>query len=739
MPTPAARPIDWLLFIVVMALAAGTSIPAPLDDFQERPSVAALSASAGRGESWIDGERILGGQREMVLDGSVLRIIWDGADYAPDKLDATGLGGVDLTQGGRPARVVLEAEEVRAPVELRLIIYSDDRRVSSLRLELGAGTESRAAADLSELSRQVGGANLADVGAVVLELPASAALQLKSLRFEAQSGSARQQAAQRPKPRAQSPRGPAIPVMVVTQDGDTPPGSGGDPVTSLNAPFTNADGEVGFTGAITGGMTHNFVWFDGGITFVDSTVMGMTLSGGESTMGIGDSGQFIYSPSVDGDDAVWTHNGLLAVDGTQAPGFPMGTNSTFHSRPTMLPGGRAHWVSGFNESGGTSTEGRMLYTSPDAMPGTIAVVLRSDDLIGGFTIDRPSGIDFDYHVSDNGAHHIQTLLMDTGSTTDDDFVYVDGALVARETDPTGPGDNWDNFDSVSINDAGHYLFSGDTDGATGSDEFIAYDGTIAVREGDTIGGVTLTSSASVQALSISNLGQALHLWSISGGTEVLFLASDASDLSGTSLPLLRTGDMVDVDGNGTADATVTDFNASGVIGPGLSLAEDGRQFVEVDLDYGAGDLEAVIALTAKTSDLTIGKTVDNPGPVFGGDVLTYTIEVHNNGNAAATNVVVLDPVPAMTTYVAASCTTSQGTCSLNGANVEFLLGILNPASMATMTFQAQLDPPPLPPGTIVNENYTVDSSLTDPIAGPAVTVVLVPAELIEFESLAGGG
>ncbi|NJL30014.1 MAG: hypothetical protein HC897_20035 [Thermoanaerobaculia bacterium] len=361
------------------------------------------------------------------------------------------------------------------------------------------------------------------------------------------------------------------------------------PVTSLNTPFTNADGEVGLTGALdNGGASDSFVWFDTGIVWRNSSAVGVTLSGSESTMGVGDMGQFIYSTAVDGNDAVWTQNGALAIDSDPAPGFPGGTITTFHSRPTMIPSGQAFWISGFNASGGTSTEGRMLYTSTDGTPATISVVLRSDDMIGGLAIDRPSGVDFDYQISDNGAHHIQVLQMDTGSTTDDDHVYVDGAFVARETSPTGQGDGWDNFDSVSINNSGDYLFSGDTDGATTSDEFIAYNATIALREGATIGGVTLTNGSTVQALSLDNLGQAVHSWLVSGGAETLFFAPDASDLLGTSIPLLQVGDTVDVDGDGTGDATVTDLNASGVIGPGLSLAEDQRVYVEVDLDFGAG-------------------------------------------------------------------------------------------------------------------------------------------------------
>ncbi len=389
--------------------------------------------------------------------------------------------------------------------------------------------------------------------------------------------------------------GAVTPVAVIAQDGDFPTGGNGGEVNTLNAPFTDGNGVPGFTGAVTGEVSSNFVWYATGITWLNiSALPDHTLTGAESTMGVGTSGQFVYSPSIDGDDGVWSQNGLLAVEATQAPGFPPGVNSTFHSRPQMSDGGQAHWVAGFNDAGGTTTLGRVLYTSSDATPGNTVVVLRSDDMIGGFPIDRPSGVDFDYNFSGDNTHLITVLQLDTGSTVNDDHVYVDGTLVAREASPDGDGDNWDNFDNVSINNSGHYLFSGDTDGATASDEFIAYDGAIALREGDTVGGVVLTTVATVQALSINDLGQAVHFWNAGG--ERLFYAFDAADLRGSSVQILAVGDSVDVDGDGTPDATVTDFNGSQGIGPSLDLDEDGRLLIEVDLNYGAGDLEAEIAL-----------------------------------------------------------------------------------------------------------------------------------------------
>lgn len=380
-----------------------------------------------------------------------------------------------------------------------------------------------------------------------------------------------------------------IMATLVVKGGDTPPPAPGA-VSSLNAPFTDGNGKIGFTGS----AGEHFVWYDTGISWLSSDGLPSVLSGAEGTMGVSNNGGFVYSPSVDGNDSVWTHNGLLLAENTPAPGFPPPVTGTFNSRPTMLPNGASYWVAGVSFTGGTSTEGRVLYTSSDSTPGTITPVIASDDLVGGLPIDRPSGVGFDYQISDDGSHHIHDLLLDTGSTTDDGIVYVDGAIIARESLASGSGDNWDNFDSMSINNAGNFLFSGDTDGATASDEFIAYNGVIAIREGDSIDGIALTSAASVQAVSLNNLGHAAFIWSYSGG-ETLFFACDASDLANSSVAVLTTGDELDYDG-GVLNATVNDFNASSTIGPGLWLAEDGRVFVELDVDFGIGEVEAIFGL-----------------------------------------------------------------------------------------------------------------------------------------------
>ena len=389
--------------------------------------------------------------------------------------------------------------------------------------------------------------------------------------------------------------GDVVPADLVVMQGQEAPGAPGRTIDIINAPFTNGVGDVGFTGSLND--ADRYVWFGAGVTFLASEALPVVLTGGEATMGVSDAGGWIYSPSIDGSDGVWTHEGELARENVQAPGFPAGTTSTFHSRPRMYANGTACWIAGFNETGGTSSEGRMLYRSTDATPATISVVLRCDDMIGGLPIDRPSGVDFDFDFSDDAQHHIHVLLMDTGGTTDDGRVYVDGAFVAAEASPIpGGAENWDNFDIVSINTAGNHIFTGDTDGATTTDEFIAYNGGIVVREGDTLDGVTLVSAASLRAASINNLDEVAHIWGVSGGAEILFVG-DGPDLGASSVALLMTGDMLDFDGDGVGDATVDDFNASTAVGPGLDLGDDGVVYVELDvIPVGGAALEAIVGI-----------------------------------------------------------------------------------------------------------------------------------------------
>ncbi len=382
-----------------------------------------------------------------------------------------------------------------------------------------------------------------------------------------------------------------IAANLVIKEGDA---LGGSTVASVNAPFTNGLGQVGLVVALED--SSRSIWFNGGQIFNSADALPTVLTGGESTMGVGNAGEFVYSPSADGGDTVWGQNGLRLGDGVPAPGFPAGVETTFNSRPQMTDDGSAYWISGFNDGlGGTASIGRMFYRqNPDA---SIDLLLKAGDMIDGLPIALGSAVGFDYHVSGNNANVIVEVNLDTGSTANDGRVLVNNVVVAAEASPTGQGDNWDNFDISSINNAGNYVFSGDTDGDSSVDEFIAYNGVIGLRQGDVIAAGQLDGS--VNAVSINNLNQSVFVWSIDdagGDIETLFFAADAANLSAAQ-KIASVGDTLDIDDDGLPDWVVTDFNASPVIGPGLDLAENGLVYVGVDLDSldGATSVDAIVS------------------------------------------------------------------------------------------------------------------------------------------------
>jgi len=370
---------------------------------------------------------------------------------------------------------------------------------------------------------------------------------------------------------------------IVVKQGDT---VGASTVSTLNAPFTDSAGSVGFVGALSDGQ--RFIWWNDGPVFFSGDALPDVLTGGESTMGVSDTGGFIYSPSVNGNDAVYTHGGALLQNGDPVPCLP-GLYSTYNSRPTMRPDGVAYWCAGTATTSGGSTSNRHLFRAADPTnPSTIERMLGGGDVIEGKTV-KPSANNFNYWISDNGLHHIHVLDMDV---TLNEHLYLDGQFVAQEGSPTGQGDNWSGFDTPSVNNSGDYLFAGDTDGATATDYFVAYNGVIGLREGDTVGGVTLPSGATVRAASLNNQNQAVFIWGLSAA-EWLFYA-DATALSDAAL-ILATGDSLDLDGNEEPDHILTDFNASGVIGPGLDLSDDPFVYVEVDITpIGGASLQAIL-------------------------------------------------------------------------------------------------------------------------------------------------
>jgi len=82
---------------------------------------------------------------------------------------------------------------------------------------------------------------------------------------------------------------------------------------------------------------------------------------------------------------------------------------------------------------------------------------------------------------------------------------------------------------------------------------------------------------------------------------------------------------------------------------------------------------------------------DASGTVTQGDVLRYTIILHNTGAGALSNVGFTDVIPAGLTYVPASATATAGTLAVAGANVTWSsIGTMAPAAVVSATFDVTI-------------------------------------------------
>jgi len=113
------------------------------------------------------------------------------------------------------------------------------------------------------------------------------------------------------------------------------------------------------------------------------------------------------------------------------------------------------------------------------------------------------------------------------------------------------------------------------------------------------------------------------------------------------------------------------------------------------------------------TDLAINMT-DSRDPVLAGDTLSYEITVTNNGSNPANNVVVVDVLPAGTSFLTSAVPCAATASSPNARTCT--LGTLMPGEVRTFTIQVRVDPGlVLASGAdVLNNSATVSADAPDP-------------------------
>ncbi len=417
---------------------------------------------------------------------------------------------------------------------------------------------------------------------------------------------------------AAAPAAAQVTATTLVVEGGPVPGAPGLAVASVGNVATNGIG--GFAVGLSDDMGVSRIYGqnpgDGSLMLLRAegdVLADGTVTGVESFFGVSDSLTELSGTDVDGNQGIYFGDTkvLLEPEATPIPG----TFWTFASAPDVTAIGIGHFVGGFSDTMGGGTTGRGLFSVDTT--GDVKPLIVTGDVVGntgGLTVQNENP-GFGGGLSRDGTFYAYEVRVGSGVSADGVVVVNDDAVVAgsgilREGSAIDaavgglPGEAWDNFDAVKINEAGTLLVTGDTAGPTATDEFLFLDGSIVLREGDSVNGGTLTGASEWADLNES--GDYGVVWGIDDGSD------DLEALIVNGEVVLLEGDAIDFNGDGMIDGTDGVLqNFTGLRNVAIGERVDG--FVDVyftaDFDFNgtlttSDDLEAAVMVSVAIPEPT---------------------------------------------------------------------------------------------------------------------------------------
>ena len=295
----------------------------------------------------------------------------------------------------------------------------------------------------------------------------------------------------------------------------------------------------------------------------------------------------------------------------------------------------------------------------------------------------PTGISFVSSSTTQGSYDSNTGLFDIGTLDVGDsailtltgtvdvgqggstLINITTAATGDQPDPSTAGDDLE--EAVTI-EANSNLVTIKTLGS----------GDSTPAEGDTvIFEIEIINNSSAQATGVSLIDTL--------PTGITFVSSSTSQGSYDSNTGLFTAGTIAA--GGTARLTLTGTVDIGQGGNTITNTTTAAMGDQPDSSTAGDDLEETIDVEADADLVTVKTLASGDNTPAEGDTVSFDIEVTNNGSAQATNVSLIDTLPAGITFVSSSVT--QGSYDANTG--VFTINALNAGDSATLTLTGTVD------------------------------------------------
>jgi len=284
----------------------------------------------------------------------------------------------------------------------------------------------------------------------------------------------------------------------------------------------------------------------------------------------------------------------------------------------------------------------------DTIVYTLTVTNSGPTNATGITVFEPltNGLTYVSHGAEQGTYTNATGIWNVGELLKGASTKL---VITASVDVGTSGDFITNRASISGADMADLIMANNTD--TQVIQVLSVDIGIGKSANPT---VPVESGLLIYTISVTNLGPdkatGIEVTDVLPGTIDYFSYTAGQGTYDTNTGVWSVGALDSMESTTLEISTTVQTNTLGTSITNTATVSDVNQ-----VDSDSGNDSSTVVVSPSEALLILDKSADTAGPVWPGDIITYTLLVTNRSGVTQTNVTLTDPIPTGAVYVADSC------------------------------------------------------------------------------------